>query len=112
MGMRTCFLTFLISITVDASFFYNGVRCCNKRYGSLNVDDTTKTITTTVDGSNNNDNHPFSCSINKLLTKENGNSIVTNEILPDREYGTRIQFGRDAQGLSASTIVKADDPRL
>lgn len=58
------------------------------------------------------DDSTFACFIPKKFSREDGQRIMDETIMPSEEYDKRMVYGRDAQKLESSTIVKASDPRM
>lgn len=55
-----------------------------------------------------------SASIPRVLSRADGQALLDDVILPERDYGSRIETGRDAQGLQAASgvAVSPQDPRM
>lgn len=55
-----------------------------------------------------------SASIPRTLDREQGQTLMDTQILPANDYGSRIEVGRDAQGLKAASgvAVSPNDPRM
>ena len=53
-----------------------------------------------------------SASVSRVLTRQEGQDVMEGTILPSTQYGDRIEWGRDAQGLERSMAVTANDPRM
>ena len=58
------------------------------------------------------DDSTFACSIPQKLSREDGQRVMDEIILPSLEYDDRMRYGRDAQDVASSTIVAASDPRM
>jgi hypothetical protein len=56
--------------------------------------------------------HLMACSISNRLSREQAVQVLDRDILPATEYGTRIKYGREAQGIVAGQAVSSDDPVL
>jgi len=56
------------------------------------------------------------CTNKNLLPRDIAKEILDDHVLPKQEYGKRIEYGRDAQGLLENeddgVLIKGDDPLL
>jgi hypothetical protein len=54
-----------------------------------------------------------SASITQTLSRQEGQALMDNTLLPSTEYGNRIKTGGDAQGLLSTCVaVSPNDPRM
>lgn len=51
-------------------------------------------------------------SVPQRLSRDEALLVLNRDILPTEEYGDRIGYGRDAQGIVTSELVQGNDPRL
>jgi hypothetical protein len=56
--------------------------------------------------------HLLACTISNRLSREQAVQVLDRDILPKSEYGDRIKYGREAQGIVAGQAVSSDDPVL
>jgi hypothetical protein len=66
-----------------------------------------------ISSSSSSQETTVTCSVSTKLSREQGQSVLDEKLLPRSEYGNRIGLGRDAQGIDAfSGVITPDDPRL
>lgn len=54
----------------------------------------------------------IAASVSNRFSREEGLSIVDSSLFCLEDYGNRIRYGREAQGLEPSLVVTANDPRM
>jgi hypothetical protein len=56
--------------------------------------------------------HLMTCTVSNRLGREQAVQVMNRDILPATEYGKRIQYGRDAQGIKEGQAISNFDPVL
>jgi hypothetical protein len=49
-------------------------------------------------------------SVSRVLSRDEAQTVLNEHVMPTRDYGNRMGWGRDAHGLSG--LIAANDPRL
>lgn len=103
--LKGILMTVTISFTSSAFPFIH--RPTNQRERKI------KSTLFTAAGENINSNcipETITCHIPNILTTKESEKVVDGLLLPQTDYGLRVRLGRDAQGVDASTLVRANDP--